>query len=43
MLRAVGYTGDINFEPVGEPIHSGVLEVVAGAPERIAEMAAQAP
>ena len=43
MLRAVGYTGHLNFEPAGEPIHSGALEAVATAPERIAEMAAQAP
>ena len=41
MLRAVGYAGDINFEPSGEPIHSGTLAAVAAAPERIVEMEAQ--
>ena len=41
MLRTVEYAGDINFEPSGEPIHSGTLAAVAAAPERIVEMAAQ--
>ena len=40
MLRAVGYPGDVNFEPSGHP---GALTGVACAPERIVEMEARTP
>jgi sugar phosphate isomerase/epimerase len=43
MLRAVGYSGDFNFEPMGEPRHQNALEEVALAPERIVELEAQTP
>ena len=43
MLRAVGYSGDINFEPSGEPLRGNALEAVAMAPERIVDMEAQTP
>jgi len=39
-LRAVGYQGDMNFEPSGEPLHRDTLEFTALAPARIVEMAA---
>jgi sugar phosphate isomerase/epimerase len=42
MLRATGYSGHINFEPSGEPIHHNVLRATASVPERIVEMNAQA-
>ena len=41
MLRAVGYPGDMNFEPVGEPRHSNALEATAQMPGRVVEMEAQ--
>ena len=41
-LRAVGYPGDMNFEPSGEPLHRNTLEFTALAPARIVEMAAGA-
>jgi len=43
MLRAVGYSGDINFEPRGEPHHQNAIEAVALVPERIVDMEAQTP
>jgi len=41
MLRAIGYSGAINFEPSGEPHHHDTLQATALAPERIVEMEAQ--
>ena len=38
MLRTVGYSGDMNFEPSGAPAHPDALEQTARAPERIAEV-----
>jgi len=42
MLRAVGYPGDINFEPKGETLHSNSLEATAQMPARLIEMEARA-
>lgn len=39
MLQEVGYSGDINFEPAGDPKHQGAVEATARAPERIVAMA----
>lgn len=41
MLRAKGYSGDLNFEPRGEPIHRNAVEATALAPKRIVEMEAR--
>ena len=41
MLRTIGYSGAMNFEPLGEPRHRSTLQAVALAPERIVEMEAQ--
>jgi sugar phosphate isomerase/epimerase len=41
MLRAVGYSGYMNFEPSGEPRHLNAIEATALVPERIVEMDAQ--
>jgi len=41
MLRATGYSGHINFEPSGEPIHHNALRATVSVPERIVEMNAQ--
>ncbi|MBT4497538.1 MAG: sugar phosphate isomerase/epimerase, partial [Gemmatimonadetes bacterium] len=38
MLRSVDYPGYMNFEPQGDPVHSGTLEQTACAPERLAEI-----
>ena len=38
MLRAVGYPGDMNFEPEGDHKHANALAAVAAAPERIAAL-----
>ena len=43
MLRTIGYSGDMNFEPVGPPKNLHSLEAVAAAPERIVEMEAKTP
>ena len=40
-LHSTGYSGLMNFEPVGEPRHQGVLQAVADAPERLVEMDTQ--
>lgn len=37
MFHAIGYSGEINFEPSGEPHHPNALEAVALVPERIVE------
>ena len=42
MLRAIGYSGDINFEPAGPRLNDNPVEAVAAAPEKIVGMAAQA-
>jgi len=39
MLRSVDYPGYMNFEPSGDPVHSGTLEQTSRAPERLAEIA----
>lgn len=41
MLRAIGYSGYMNFEPKGEPIHQNTIKATALAPERIVEMEAR--
>ena len=41
-LHAIDYAGLINFEPSGEPRHTGTLEYTARAPARIVELAASA-
>lgn len=43
MLRAVGYSGDIAFEPMGEPHHHNAIEAIVLLPERIVELEAQTP
>jgi sugar phosphate isomerase/epimerase len=40
MLRAFNYSGNINFEPKGEPRHRNSIEMTALAPERIVKMEA---
>jgi sugar phosphate isomerase/epimerase len=42
MLYAIGYPGDINFEPKGEPAHPDAVEATARASERIVAMDAEA-
>jgi sugar phosphate isomerase/epimerase len=41
-LYAVGYPGDINYEPKGEPKHFGAIEATGLASERIVAMEARA-
>ena len=41
MLRAVGYSGAINFEPAGPPRHHDALEAVAAVPERMVRLEAE--
>ena len=41
-LRAMGYAGDMNFEPSGEPKHPDSVQAAGAFPERIVEMVAQA-
>ncbi len=41
MLRTVGYSGVMNFEPVGEPQYHNSVEATGLVPERIVEMEAQ--
>jgi len=41
MLRAVGYAGNLNFEPKGEPQHLNTIPETALAPQRIVEMEAR--
>jgi sugar phosphate isomerase/epimerase len=43
MLRAVGYSGDMNFELQGEPKHQNSMEAVGLVPERIVAMEAETP
>ena len=38
-LKACNYPGVINFEPAGEPVHSGSIGATGRFPERIVEMA----
>jgi len=40
-LRATGYSGYLNFEPSGEPIHHDALQATASVPARIVEMDGQ--
>lgn len=39
VLKESEYPGLINFEPSGEPVHTGSIGAVGGFPERIVEMA----
>ena len=39
-LHAVGYSGVMNFEPMGLPHHKNTIEAVAAVPKRIVEMEA---
>ncbi len=39
MLRTVGYAGNLNFEPKGEPRHRNAIAETALAPQRIVELA----
>ena len=41
MLYAKGYSGHMNFEPSGAPIHHGSVQATGAVPERIVEMEAQ--
>ena len=41
VLRAVGYSGAINFEPSGPPRHENTLEAVGAVPERIVRLEAE--
>ncbi len=41
MLRAVGYAGNLNFEPKGEPLHRNTIAETALAPGRIVELEAK--
>ena len=41
-LRSMGYAGDMNFEPAGEPKHPDSVQATGAFPERIVEMAARA-
>ncbi|RLB31782.1 MAG: hypothetical protein DRG87_01495 [Deltaproteobacteria bacterium] len=43
MLRKIGYSGNFNFEPKGEPIHFNTIEETAKAPMRIVELEARTP
>ena len=43
MLRSIGYSGYMNFEPAGEPVHGGTLEAVAQVPTCIVGMATSVP
>ena len=43
MFRTVGYSGDMNFEPSGEPKHPNALEATALVPQRIVKMEARTP
>jgi len=38
-LYAIEYSGEMNFEPSGEPHHLNAIEATGSAPERIVEMA----
>ncbi len=43
MLREIGSSANINFEPKGEPKHYNTIETTAQAPERIVELESTIP